>query len=216
VNGEETVVECREPDGGKQVWERKLPGKAAPNTLGAMTLTPDGGQVAFVQPTVTANPQQPGGPFPPGAGGGGRAGGGRAQPVSYSHAAAVVMLSTKTGEPGAEVSKTPLSGAQVHSFSGDGRLLFAGLGGADGSRLVVWDGKTGTEVKTWNRGSADVSAAFTPSGYELAIVERERKETTRSTVVPGGGGQQWETRNEVVKVDYTSVIGVWDLAPVVK
>ena len=221
VDGEETVVQCREPDGGKQVWERRLPGKPNPNTIGAMRLTPDGGQVAFVQPILIVEQVQPGGggnPFPPGGGGGGRGGGGARPPqISATQGAALVLLNARTGEPGAEVSKTPLTGARVHSFSADGRLLFAGLTGTDGSRLVVWDGKTGVEVKTWVRGQPDVSAAFAPSGYELAIVERERKEVLGPKVVlPVGGGQQWDTRQEVVRVDYTSTVGVWDLSPVVK
>lgn len=221
VSGEETTVECREADGGKQVWERKLPAKAAPRSVGTMRLTPDGEQLAFVQPTLTADPQGPGGPgggFAPGAGG---RGGGRPGGVSFSSASALVLLNTRTGEPGAEVSKATLRGAQVHSFSGDGRLLFAGLSGVEGSRLVVWDGKSGTEVKVWNRGYADVSAAFAPTGYDLLIVERERKEVLGpSQNVPSGqgrdGSQMWTARQEVVRTEYTSTLGLWDLSPVVK
>lgn len=210
VDGEETVVQCREADGGKPVWERKLPGKPNPNTIGTMTLIPDGGQLAFVQPTLTADPQQPGGGNP--FGGGGRPGGGaggRPPQVSFSQGSSLVLLNAKTGEPGAEVSKAALRGAQVYSFSADGRLMFAGLATADGSRLVVWDGKAGAEVKVWNRGYADVSAAFAPSGCELAIVERERKDVYGTPPAPG-------TAAPLLRTAYTSTVGIWDLAPVVK
>jgi hypothetical protein len=66
----------------------------------------------------------------------------------------------------------------------------------------------------------DVDGAFAPAAPLLAIVERERKDVLGPRVaVPGGyggSGQQWDMRQEVVRTEYTSVIGLWDLAPVVK
>ena len=73
----------------------------------------------------------------------------------------------------------------------------------------------------WARAHADVSGAFAPNGYELVIVERERKEVYGPAQnVPSGqgrdGSQMWTTRQEVVRTEHSSTIGLWDLAPLVK
>jgi len=220
--GDETVVSCRDLDGGKPVWERKLAAKADVDSLGVFVLSPDGSRVAFQQPTLSV--QQPGGGGGFGGPGGGRPGGGfggRPQPVSYTSTTTLLTFDAKTGEPGAELAKADIRWGKGHSFSTDGRLLFAAVGTVEGSKLGVWEVKSGSEVKAWDRGSADVDGAFAPSGYELAIVERERKDILGPRVaVPSGfnrdSGQQWDTRQEVLRVDHTSTIGVWDLSPVVK
>lgn len=229
TSGEETTIECREGDGGKQVWERKLTGKAERLGVGEFRLSPDGTRLAYVQPTLTVRPNPPnaGGPAgPPGFGG---RGGGRPEPVSFESSKAVVLLDTKTGEPVGELTKAAHRDARVEGFSSDGRLLFARLTAAEevrrngwgGGRLVVWDVKAGQEVKAWDRGRADVSAAFAPLGYELAIVERERRETSfpklaRPDLLEKPEADDYLTADSVVRVRFTSTLGIWDLSAVVK
>lgn len=228
----ETIVTCREADGGKQVWEQKLPVKPDVDSIGEFLLSPDGDRILYRQPTLTVRQDNGGGfggglgggnPFAPGGarGGGGGGGGGRPPQVSYQSSSTLVVLDTKKGEPGPELTKGDQLSGQGHGFSADGRLLFAAVGTPEGSRLAVWDLKAGTEVKGWARAYADANGVFAPTGYELLIVERERKDVLgpRVAVPVGGadrGGQQWDTRQEVIRVDYTSTVGIWDLSPVVK
>lgn len=218
--GDETVVSCRDPDGGKPLWEKKLPLKPDLDSLGVFVLSPDGSRVAYRQPTLTVQQPGGGGGFAP-RGGGGGPGGGRPQPVSYSSTSTLVTLDAKTGEPGAALAKADTHSANGHSFSADGRLLFAAVGTVEGHKLGVWEATGGAELKVWERGRADVNGAFAPSGYELAIVERERKDVYGPRVaVPSGystgSGQQWDTRQEVIRTDYISTVGLWDLSPVVR
>ncbi len=218
--GDETVVSCRDLDGGKPVWERKLPLKPDLDSFGVFVLSPDGSRIAYRQPTLTVVPPGGFGGGPPPRGGG--AGGGRPIQVAYTSTSTLLTFDAKTGEPGAKLAKADIRGAGGHSFSADGRLLFATLTTTEGSKLGVWEVKSGAELKTWARGRADVDGTFAPSGFELAIVERERKDVLGPRVtVPNGfnrdGSQQlWDTRQEVVRVEYTSTVGVWDLSPVVK
>lgn len=141
--------------------------------------------------------------------------------VSYTSSATLVTFDTKNGEVGPELSKVDLQGGGGYSFSTDGRLLFAQIYGANSGKLAVWDTKTGAEVKVWTRTNADVSGVFAPNRYELTIVERDRKEVYGPAQnVPSGqgrdGSQMWTTRQDVVRTEYSSTIGLWDLAPVVK
>ncbi len=217
--GDETVVSCRDLDAAKPVWERKLSAKPEADSLGVFVLSPDGSRVAYRQPTLTVVPPGGFGGGPPPRGGG--PGGGRPAPVAYESTSTLLTFDAKTGEPGAELAKADIRWGNGYSFSADGRLLFAAVGTVEGGKLGVWDVKSGAELKTWDRGSADVGGTFAPSGFELAIVERERKDVLGPRVaVPGGfngnGGQQWDTRQEVVRVEHTSTVGVWDLSPVVK
>lgn len=225
----ETTVTCREADSGKQVWEKKLPVKPDTDSIGVFLLSSDGSRILYRQPTLTV--QQPGG-FGgqggfggPGGPGGFAPPGGRAarpgQPVSYTSSAALVTFDTKNGEVGPELSKVDLQGGGGYSFSTDGRLLFAQTYAANSGKLAVWDIKTGAEVKVWTRTNADVSGVFAPNGYELTIVERERKEVYGPAQnIPSGqgrdGSQMWTTRQDVVRTEYSSTIGLWDLVPVVK
>jgi len=96
---------------------------------------------------------------------------------------------------------------------------------------VVWETKSGKPLKTWNRGSGDLTAAFAPGRHELAIIERTTHNSNPSHLTPERihGGILMETdgadtqyiRNvfrqlRVPRVEEESIIGVWDLAPLVK
>lgn len=218
--GDELLMRCFDLAGGKAAWERKLPGPTLKGAMGNLVVSPDGNWVGVVQPTLFANPAQqgPGGnPFG-GRGGGGPAG--RPQQVSYSSRSVPVLLSAKTGEP-VELPADDITHTQLFGFSADGRLMAGTVHRDTGvSQTVVWDTKTGQVVKAW-AGRGDVHLAFAPAGHELLAVERERKDVYgATTAVPqgfsGNGGQQWTTNREVIRTEFKSTLGVWDLAPLVK
>ncbi|MEO2088425.1 MAG: hypothetical protein ABGY75_02875, partial [Gemmataceae bacterium] len=218
--GDELLVRCFELAGGKTAWERKLSGQANKGAMGVFVPSADGNWVGVVQPTLFANPAQqgPGGiPFGGRGGGGGPAG--RPQQVSYSSRTVPVLLSARTGEP-VELPADDITHTQLFGFSADGRLMAGTVHRDTGvSQTLVWDTKTGQVLKAW-AGRGDVHLEFAPAGHDLLAVERERKDVYgATTAVPQGygqSGQQWTTTREVVRTEYKSTLGVWDLAPLVK
>jgi hypothetical protein len=212
--GDELLVRCFDLTGGKTAWERKLTGQAQKGAMGILVPSPDGSWVGVVQPTLFANPVQQG------PGGRGGVPGGRPQQVSYSSRTIPVLLSAKTGEP-VELPADDVTHAQLFGFSADGRLMAGTVHRDTGvSQTLVWDTKTGQVLKAW-AGRGDVHLEFAPIGYDLLAVERERKDIYGAmSVLPQGfrpeGGQQWTTTREVVRTEYKSTLGVWDLAPLLK
>ncbi len=211
--GDELLVRCFDLTGGKTAWERKLTGQAQKGAMGVLVPSPDGSWVGVVQPTLFANPAQPGpggNPFGGRVGVGGPAG--RPQQVSYSSRTIPVLLSAKTGEP-VELPADDITHANVFGFSADGRLM-AGFVHRDtgASQTVVWDTKTGQVLKAW-AGRGDVTLEFAPAGHDLLAVERQTIQTYGPSVpLPNNGGMH----RDVTKTDYKSTLGVWDLAPLVK
>lgn len=210
LNGEDSLT-CRELGAAKPLWERKLPGKASRYYDNHFLLSADGRRLAYVQPTESVVP-----PKPPQ--GGLRPGGvpPRAESVPTR---SLLVLDTKTGERGPELTTEDIRDARAHAFSADGRLLFAEIATADETKLGVWDVTTGAEVKVWSRDqrspgsgrtiSGDIGGAFHPTAAELVIVEREFREVPAPFVGTDG-------RRGVERVDYTTVVGLWDLSAVVK
>lgn len=77
---------------------------------------------------------------------------------------------------------------------------------------------TGAELKVWSRpyqgsygrgDSEPIGGAFHPTAAELVIAEREFREVPAPFVDRDG-------RRGVERVDYTTVVGLWDLSAVVK
>lgn len=211
VGSDETTVLCIDLTTGKQAWERKLPGQTQKGMTGAPIPSADGGLLAVMQsqlvPVGVAQPN-------------GRAG---APPqVRLANRTLPVLLNCKTGEP-VNLTIEEISHAQLLGFSSDGRLLVGQVQKDSGaSQTVVWDTATGKPVKAWNSGGrGDAKFSFAPGGHELFVIERERKDVYGPTnAVPqgfsGNGGQQWTTQREVIRSEYKSTLGVWDLAPLVK
>jgi hypothetical protein len=223
---DETVIRCVDLTTGKKAWERKLEGQPQKGRALPPVSSPNGGFLGVMQMQLVGRPA--GGQFGGPAGGfggppaGGRGGGARGGQMSYSARSMPVLLNAKTGEP-VNLSADDLSGGQFFDFSADGRLLLGLISKDTGvNQVVVWDTKTGKVVKVWSgTWQTDKSFAFAPTGYELLVVEREQKSIYGpSSAVPQGfnsnGGQQWTTTREMIRTDYKSVLGVWDLPSVVK
>lgn len=177
--GGELWVECRAADGGKAVWGRAIPCKPVTEQPAALTLSPNGEWVAVAQPIVVTA-QQP------------ARGRGERPRADDEPASELVLLDAKTGKPGPELVKPDGHTAQAYGFSADGRLLFGRVeshGGQETRKMVVWDTRTGAEVKGWARRHPVAAAAFAPSGHDLLIVEQ---------------------------VSGRVLLGVWDLSPLVK
>ena len=219
---EETVVRYLNSTTGKQIWERKLADPPVRNEGGHVVTSPDGELVAVAQSILTTVPvAQPGrGGFGPGGGPGGGNNPFRQQQVSSTRTIPV-LLTAKTGETAVELPTEDVQSTHLHGFSADGRLL-AGTIGTKGNaaQVVVWDTKTGKPVKAWNARGHDLGLVFAPTGYELLVREVESKPIYGpTTAIPQGygqGGQSWTTTREVVRTEYKTVLGVWDLSPLVK
>lgn len=208
---EETLVRCLDLSTGKQVWERKLAGQPHKQMTTAPVPSRDGGLLAVTQSVLVARPV--------GQPGGGPARGGQPQRVSYTVMSGAVLLNAKTGDP-IDLPLDEGTTARFTHFSADGRLLVGFLTRENSAgQVAVWDTKTGKVVRTWNT-RGNVIFEFAPSGHELLVVERERKEVYGPSVaVPQGygqGGQQWTTTREVIRTDHKSVLGVWDLTSLAK
>jgi WD40 repeat protein len=137
-----------------------------------------------------------------------------------------VLLNAKTGEPPVELSSEDVQTTSLNDFSHDGRLLIGSVSKDGGAmQTVVWDTTTGKVVKTWSAGTgrraSGLAIAFAPNGYSLAVSEVESTPVYGpSNAIPQGfrpeGGQQWTTQREIIRTDYKTVIGIWDLSSLVK
>jgi hypothetical protein len=145
------------------------------------------------------------------------------------------LLNAGTGEVIAELGGDDVYLSDITAFSDDGKLAFGWLSRANGLQQVLWDARTGKPLKTWARGVSVQSAAFAPGKHELATVERGDVQVVMpnppgdpTLVSPFNRGivndlrfdffqpVQVQQVQQVVKTEPTSVVGVWDLAPLVK
>lgn len=192
------AVQCREADGGKQLWSATLPGQPNPqgvSNTATLLVSANGQRLVVHHPTRLVRPNarpQPG-----------------ARP-EFDYGRAITVLNTEKGEVIPDAGHEPVlenQRAAAPAVSSDGRLLFTAIN----SRVAVTDLKTGTEVKAWERPGANAVAAFQPGGYELLLVERETPAPSPVSPSPttGEGGRR-ETR------EAKSIVGVWDFDPVVK
>ncbi len=217
---EEHVVRCFDRTGKKEKWERTF-AQPAPNLVvgNSPKVSPDGRvvvaswnrQFTAVQPGAVPQP-------------------GQAPPMIVVQTINPQLLNAGTGDVIADLGGDDVRNSEVIDFSTDSKLMFGWLSRNAGIQYVVWDARTGKPLKTWNRGSGDVTAAFAPGRHELAIVERSQSQ------VPGHltperihGGILMETNGlpsqmvqaqlqqlPVLLPDHTAIIGIWDLAPLVK
>lgn len=219
-NNDKSTVRGYDLTTGKPKWEKEF-APSAQNSPGnvAPRVSPDGGVVAVVvsrQFNVVQGAAQPGQP----------------PPVAVMYCWTPKLLHAATGEEIADLGADDVTWSDLSGFSADGKLLFGWMNRPSGTHFVLWETKTGKPLKTWTRGSGDQSAAFAPAGHELAVVERTSTPIYAQGSDPqfgvvwdrpvlGGRNNQLndlfiQPAQQVIRTDHTSVVGVWDLAPLLK
>ena len=221
LSAEEHVVRCFDRAGKKEKWERTF-AQPAPNANAGTgpKVSPDGRVVVafwsrqFQMPQPGAVPQR-----------------GQPLPLKSVNTISPQLLNATTGEVIADLGGDDVHNSEVIGFSTDSKLMFGWLYRNSGMQFVVWETKSGKPLKTWNRGSGDVTAAFAPGRHELAIVERSQTQMPANHLTPerihggilmvtdGIQPQMIQFQNQwpqVLRVEHTAIIGVWDLAPLVK
>jgi hypothetical protein len=218
--GDENVVRCLDVTTKKVKWERKFE-QPPPNTGGngtAPRVSPDGKAViAFVSRQL--NIPQPGAVPQPG------------QPPPLQSVITTIphLLDAANGEPIGELGDNDVTWCGLHDFSADGRLAFGWLNRNSGAHQVAWDTKTGKPLKTWSRTANVTTAAFAPARHELAVVERNEvyqplpanqyNPLLSSDLIDFRVDSSWVIRQPPVvqqPAEVYSIVGVWDLGPLVK
>ena len=216
---EEHVVRCLDVTTKKVKWERKFEQPPPHTTSVHPWVSPDGkAVVAFVSRQL--NIPQPGAVPQPG----------QPPPLQTVVTTSPHLLDAASGEPISELGDNDVTWSGVHSGSADGRLAFGWLNRNSGAQQVAWDTKTGKPLKTWARGVNISSAAFAPARHELAVVERNEvyqpvpqnpfnPVLLNDLVVDSRALDSWTLRQPPVLQplpEVYSIIGVWDLSPLVK
>jgi outer membrane protein assembly factor BamB len=201
----DSVVRCADAKTGKVKWERAVEGDTIHYGYAGPVVAPDGSAVAVGCLRVVQLPQWNGPGRPP--------------QINQFPSNRLHLLDGGTGKPIADLGADDAHGCQACGFSADGRLLFGWVRRNSGSHYTVWDARTGKPLKVWDRQSADVTARFATAGHDLALVER----TQTQVVVPAESGElvventhQLHQYGRITKTRHSSVVGVWDLAPLAK
>jgi DNA-binding beta-propeller fold protein YncE len=212
---DEHVVKGLEMGTKKAVWTRRFdeppPG---PSNIGPR-VSPDGkAVVAFPTRQILAAPVLPGQPAP-----------------GNTMSSSPQLLDTAKGEVVADLGGEDVNWSGVHAFSPDGKLTFGWLSRNSGvTQFVAWDTKAGKPLKTWARGASIAAAAFAPAGHLLAVVERTEVYQHVPAYSPSpfandpidfrGFDSSWVIRQPQQPLppppEVSSIVGVWDLAPLVK
>lgn len=219
--GGEHVVRCLDVGTKRVKWERKFE-QPPPNAHSGVHpwVSPDGkAVVAFVSRQL--NIPQPGAVPQPG----------QPPPLQTVVTVSPHLLDATDGEPIGELGDNDVSWCGLHAFSADGRLAFGWLNRNTGTHQVAWDTKTGKPLKTWSRTANVTAAAFTPALHELAVVERnEVYQPLQAYPSPRLQDSILDIRSLVADSSWVlpqppvlqapaevySIVGVWDLGPLVK
>lgn len=211
--GDDHVVRAIDTTTKKAKWERKFEQPANQGGGVGPKVSPDGKVVVAFCSRMVQVPQPGFVPQP-----------GQPVPVNTVVSVSPQLLDAATGEVVANLGGEDVYSSDVSDFSPDGKLIFGWLSRPNGMQYLVWEAKTGKPLKRWTRGSGDLSAGFAPTGHALLTVER----TSTPIYGPPVGGQPFgsdiklqdsiwiQPQRDIIRTDHTSVIGVWDLAPLVK
>ncbi len=215
---EEHVVRCFDRAGKKEKWERTFSQPSPHANIGnGPKVSPDGRVVVAFWFRQLQIPQAGAVPQP-----------GQPPPLVAVNTISPQLLNAATGASIADLGGDDVYNSEVIDFSPDSKLMFGWLSRNGGMQYVVWETRTGKPLKTWNRGSGDLTAAFAPARHELAIVERSQTQVMeRQERIHGGilmdtdGIDSQMIRNQiqqpqVLRVDHTAIVGIWDLAPLAK
>ena len=217
---EEHVVRCFDRAGKKEKWERTFSQPSPNGNMGNSPKVSPDGRVVMAMWTRQFQTVQPGAVPQPG----------QLLPMVVVQSIRPQLLNVGNGEVIADLGGDDVQNSEVIDFSTDGKLMFGWQYRNGGMQSVVWETKSGKPLKTWNRGSGDVTAAFAPGRHELAIVERSQTqlpshltpERIHGGILMGTDGMQPQMiqaqlqQLPVLRIEHTTIIGVWDLAPPVK
>ena len=108
-------------------------------------------------------------------------------PLMFVNTSSPQLLNAASGVVIADLGGDDVHNSEVIGFSTDSKLMSGWLYRNSGMQFVVWETKSGKPLKTWNRGSGDLTAAFAPGRNDLAIVERTQTQVTETPVRIHGG-----------------------------
>ncbi|MCU0704396.1 MAG: hypothetical protein MUF18_10510 [Fimbriiglobus sp.] len=217
---DEHVVRCLDVATGKKKWDWRAESPAANLDGQPPRVSPDGkAVVAFVS---RQGPRDLDRPLPPPRLGPDR------EPIAFGGVRGTrpVLLAGETGKLIADLGGDDATSGDVADFSYDGKLLFGWVSSQEGVRYVAWDAASGKPLKTWNRGAGVDAAAFAPGRYELACAERPdhgllpprdllpRFDLRRASAYPPERDRDPVRPNTPTATG--CVVGIWDLAPLVK
>lgn len=213
---DEHVVRAIDTATKKAKWERKFEQPASQGGGVGPKVSPDGKVVVAFCSRMTQVPQPGFVPQP-----------GQPAPVNTVVSVSPQLLDATSGEVVADLGWEDVYSSDVTAFSADGKLAFGWLNRQSGMQFLVWEAKTGKPLKRWTRGSGDLSASFAPTGHALLTVER-----TSTPIYAPGSGQPFnpflgsdiklqdslyiQPPQQIIRTDHTSIVGVWELAPLVK
>lgn len=206
-----SVVRCVDAKTGKEKWHREIEGNGLPQGSVGPVVAPDGSAVVVGGLRLVQLPQWNG----PG------------QPLRFTQfqSARLHLLDAESGKPIADLGADDAYNCRAGGFSADGRLLFGWVSRHGGTQYTVWEAKSGKPLKVWDRQSNDVTGGFAPTGHELAIVERTQTQVVMLSDVDKGSQSgelvienqhQLNQYGRITRTKHTSVVGVWDLAPLAK
>lgn len=213
---EEHVVHCFDRAGKKEKWER---GFIQPSPNGNVgndpKLSPDGQVVVafwsrqFLAPHPNQRPGQP-------------------VQLMGVNTISPQLLNAGTGDVIADLGGDDVYSSQVFGFSTDSKLMVGSLYRSTGFQFIVWETKSGKPIKMWKGVQGESLGSFAPGRHELAIVERSQTEVMQPLErilggilmdTDGSQSQIFQHRNQqpqVLRIEHKAIIGVWDLAPLVR
>lgn len=207
----DSVVRCVDAGTRKARWERVIEGNGGHQGSACPVVAPDGSVLAVGGARPVQLPQW----------------NGAGQPMRFAQFQSFRMhlLDGDTGKPIADLGADDAYNCRAGGFSADGRLLFGWVSRHSGTQYTVWEARSGKVLKVWDRQSNDVTAGFAHAGHDLAIVERTQAQVlvVADADKPPSSGEvvvenphQLNQYGRITRTKHTSVVGVWDLAPLAK
>lgn len=218
---DEHAVRCIDTTTGKKKWERRFDEPAPQgHFMPPPRVSPDGGTLV----TFCSKMGQPADanrlPLP-----------GIREPANGLNTVRPHLLNAATGAVIADLGADDVLSADVLGYSTDGKVLFGYMTTNTGiTRHVLWEAKTGKPLKTWARPQSVYAADFAPGKYELATVESLDDSVPppvrpsdppfllerASVYLPQFQPPPLQVPPAPPASPYRSVVGVWDVAPLVK
>jgi hypothetical protein len=217
-SGDDFTVQALPLGKDKPLWEKKLEGKASQQVDCDVMHAGGDGPIACSYGEFLERPEPQQGP--PGRG--------QRPQMQQATRTNLVVLNSKTGETMHRLSQDDTLYATMHGFSHDGQLFLGELSSGSSSTLNVWHTGTGKVLKTWGGNFSSYRSddreqrtafAFAPKSHELATLHAigYHIEGPKTFTPPTGHGQtNWTQTPNILRTEYTTTIGLWDFASLLK